>query len=140
MVRIDIWDVEKAEDSPSINCGFPHLFEERYENGKPFFDTQSLTPQIRSHITMKMSKLNSRSCCYRASLACMHLSASDSLNLLPGMYGVKSLAKGGLDRSRLSLKKPQGGIMHANQSARGLMFPIFRHKSKQLIWTMCEER
>ena len=30
MVRIDIWDVEKAEDSPSINCGFPRLFEERY--------------------------------------------------------------------------------------------------------------
>ena len=30
MVRIDIWDVEKAEDSPSIDCGFPRLFEERY--------------------------------------------------------------------------------------------------------------
>lgn len=29
MVRIDIWDVEKAEDQPPVNCGLPRFFEER---------------------------------------------------------------------------------------------------------------
>ena len=30
MVRIDIWDVQRPEDAPSIECGFARGFTERY--------------------------------------------------------------------------------------------------------------